>query len=202
MQTVTFIKNGRKITYRRVQEKKLPDASFLRSVCFTGHRPKDLSGYIPINAYQWIIDMIMHYVLMQYETGIRRFISGGAQGIDQLSFRAVRQAAQRYSLNNIVNSVYIPFEGQEAFWMDKGSFGKDQYYDILDAADEIILLNKGVTAQEPYWTIVKALDARNKKMLHDSERLLAWYNGSNTGGTFNCIRDALVIGMDVIYMSP
>lgn len=64
------------------------------TVCFTGHRPKSI---FPINPYdesrrkdyQKIVDRIADFVCSMYNKGFTKYISGGAQGFDQLAFWAV-----------------------------------------------------------------------------------------------------------------
>lgn len=58
-----------------------------KTICFTGRRPKDLFGYYNYDAYKEIQDVLSPILEAHYTTnGVRNFISGGAQGFDQLAF--------------------------------------------------------------------------------------------------------------------
>ena len=61
------------------------------TICFTGHRPKDLFGYTDKTPYISIINALKPFLSVLYENGYTDYISGGAQGFDQLAFWAVQQ---------------------------------------------------------------------------------------------------------------
>ena len=54
----------------------------INTVIFTGPRPKKLFGYNDKESYQKIVDALKIQVKDAYNNGARRFISGGAQGLD------------------------------------------------------------------------------------------------------------------------
>ena len=57
-------------------------------MCFTGRRPKDLFGYNH-DAYIPMVEAIKRDLRGFVSNGYTEFISGGAQGFDQLAFWAV-----------------------------------------------------------------------------------------------------------------
>jgi len=66
------------------------------TVCVTGHRPKDLFGY-DWDKYSATIKKVTGAVDRLYNKyGVTKFISGGAQGVDQLFFWCV----EKYRANN------------------------------------------------------------------------------------------------------
>ena len=67
--------------------------------------------------------------------GIKNYITGGAQGFDQLAFWAVNSLKKEYDIQNIV---YIPFQGQERLWKKTGMFGQKDYQKMLALADQVI----------------------------------------------------------------
>ena len=99
-----------------------------KTVCFTGKRPNKLYGYDDKEGYECLFDMLYSVCKNLYlRHGVRQFITGGAQGVDQLAFWAVQQLAQKHK--DIKNIVYISFEGQErvgqrAVYLDKPVIGK------------------------------------------------------------------------------
>lgn len=205
MEEKKFLKNNRVYCYKQIDEKLLPvEFGYAKAVSFTGHRPDSLLGYVSIDKYAPIVQIIIKEVLKSYREGYRKYISGGAQGFDQLSFMAVQMATRKYALKDVINSVYVPFVGQESLWSTHGTFSKDSWYAMLESADEVRIINKQCTPISPYYEIVAALDSRNKAMLRDSSKLIAWYNGAPKGGTLNCLKDAISLGLDVvnIYSDP
>ena len=66
------------------------------TVCFTGHRPKSIFQINPYaearrKDYQAIVDRIADFVCSMYNKGFIKYISGGAQGFDQLAFWALHK---------------------------------------------------------------------------------------------------------------
>lgn len=198
MNKVTYLNNDKMYSYREITPKEsLVGMGTLRAACFTGHRPTKLCGYVSLEEHESIISKVASEVLHLYKEGYRKFITGGAQGFDQLAFHSIRIAKRRYNIKDIVNSVYVPFVGQESCWRDTGPFSKEEWYNMLDAADEVRIVNDKVLPVDPYYNIVRALDDRNKAMLRDSSILIAWYQTGSKGGTLNCIKEALMLGMEV-----
>lgn len=167
------------------------------TMCFTGHRANKLCGY-NINAYTEFVSELMN-VLKIYITkyNIKNFITGGAQGFDQLVFWAVHHLQHKHPEYKIQNIVFVPFTGQESKWSDKGLFSKTDYNNMLSVADRIVICNREVTSHSDFNTIRETLMNRNKQMVDSSIRVMALCNEAEactnniTGGTGNCVRYAL-----------
>lgn len=168
------------------------------TVCFTGHRPKALAPNPYSNdakpIYQNIVNNIYNHIEMLYlQYGYRRFISGGAQGFDQLAFWAVDRLKQKYP--DVQNSVYIPFIGQESRWSKYGIFSQAEYKNMLRHADDTYVCKDNVDCSN-YKDVVIALDDRNHCMVNDSGRIVgqfedeSWRLPSTKSGTANCLRYA------------
>lgn len=72
------------------------------TVCFTGHRANKLCGY-DINKYTDFVDQLV-IALEDYtlDHNITNFITGGAQGFDQLAYWAVNilsEIAKQYNID-------------------------------------------------------------------------------------------------------
>ena len=76
------------------------------TICFTGPRPAKLYGYTKKEEYQKIVDQLKEVIRGFAKFGIKNYITGGAQGFDQLAFWAVNSLKKEYDIQNIV---YIPF---------------------------------------------------------------------------------------------
>lgn len=174
-------------------------------LCFTGRRPKDM-GFTEVavssagreylvnaqneKSYEPFLDRLTEIVEIFYKKGYDTFVTGGAQGFDQVAFRAVARVKEKYS--DIKNIFYAPFRGQERQWASFGYFGQDEYRRLLQQADEVIYVVDDELVE--YKDIVKALYARNHAMVDISDKCLAMYSDNDwqthKGGTCECMRYA------------
>ena len=163
----------------------------MRTICFTGRRPKDLCWY-DTNSYTSFVNYLTNYLDTEfYKKGVRRFISGGAQGFDQLAFWAVHNLKKIHS--DIENIVYVPFKGQELRWKKDGLFSQNEYNLMLQCADSYKYLYE-VDGQN-FSKVSKALTDRNHDMVNASDAVIALYPSddymTNKGGTSECMRYAV-----------
>lgn len=161
--------------------------------CFTGRRPKDLCGYA-WSSYEKFQYKFFDYLELLYQQGYRKFITGGAQGFDQLAFWAVNALKAKYP--DVENIVYVPHKGQAEAWGNnpKSAFNKQEYYRMLDTADSVVyLVNEIIT---DYKTVCASLFDRNHKMVNDADLVVAlypndlWSSPTTKGGTAECMRYA------------
>ena len=162
-----------------------------KTMAFTGHRPKH-SGVPGYEKAPWqsivdsMIPILLHYVT---ECGIRWFVTGGAQGVDQSIFWAVDKLKRSGLLPEdvtIYNSLFVPFEGQHLRWNDDGLFSQSQYITMMYHADHIIICGK---SDGSYRSAAAALTSRNQCMLDVSSLVAAFDNNNSTdGGTGDMIR--------------
>ena len=164
-----------------------------KTCCFTGRRPKDLAGY-DWNKYRSFGKQFVDYLNVLYKQGTRNFISGGAQGFDQLAFWAVTALKKRYGYTDVNNIVYVPFEGQDNLWKEEGPFGREEYNKMLMQADEVKLLVERDKVSYSGHMIAGYLLDRNRAMVDDSDFVVALYPDdsfrTNSGGTSDCMRYA------------
>lgn len=171
------------------------------TVCFTGPRPKDLFGYSK-DPYYPLVDFLTDLVLDLNQQGVGRFISGGAQGFDQLAFWSVNRA--KTSASGITNDVYVPFPFQAVRWRDEGLFGQREYNLMLRLADTVKTLSADPDPDD-FRQAVQKLHARNHAMVADSDLVVALLvEGHNTdwanakGGTAECVRHARANNVPVL----
>lgn len=175
----------------------MTDFTTMRTICFTGPRPKNLFGYKNKKEYQKIVDCIQDFLLGFCKVDSNEtlsIITGGAQGFDQLVFWAANNLKKQYHLKN---EVYIPFVGQEDLWNETGLFGKKEYQKMLSLADKIVDVSKernlNITTDKEK---VLALLERNKAMVDDSKLLVGFYSldkdyrKDRSSGTASCLRYA------------
>lgn len=170
------------------------------TICFTGPRPNQLHGYDEATRplYAQIVDFTQN-VILEFARGNPgvEFISGGAQGFDQLAFWAVEKAKRLHPELNIGNILYIPFENQPSRWSPDGMFGRKEYL-LMRRRANITRIVSPNPAPDDSRAAVKALYERNHAMVKDSDLVIAllagrsldWENSS--GGTAECVRYARV----------
>ena len=177
-----------------------------RTICFTGHRPHKLYGY---GCSAWSSNQrLLLRIADEMEALIAAdggsfqgydFISGGAQGADQLCFWAVQELKERLARTRpditVRNIVYIPFKGQELLWPANGNFGQREYHAMLDRADVVVDVSGG---KRPTTSSTRLMFARSHAMVDSSDLLVCIWNepfipgaSGNRGGTNECVRYAL-----------
>ena len=178
-----------------------------QTACFTGGRPKSLYEYQPYSDIHKpdYHDMMMNtaaFLESVYQNGIRRFISGGAQGFDTIAFSAVQILKRSHA--DIENVVYIPFNNQDSRWTENGIFSKKTYRKMLGLADEVIVCDPTFNASdEPFYKVSRKLMERNECMVNDSIIVIgqypntSWSLPSTKGGTANCLRYAVDVGRQI-----
>lgn len=162
-----------------------------KTVCFTGRRPKYLFGYNDDKSYFKLMNYMYEIVKEAYNKGYRNFITGGAQGFDQLMFRVVNKLKKDNPNTDIKNILYLPCKEQSSKWGKEGLFGSDNYDKMLKKAD-------GIYYVSDVYTNTCLMD-RNKAMIDNSSLVIAlyddenWYNEKrlrNTSGTLNALNYA------------
>lgn len=79
-----------------------------KTICFTGHRPNKMAGYKHEN-YCCFLNSLEEHLQKYLDAGFTKFITGGAQGADQLAFWAVHRLKLHNPSIPIQNIAYIPF---------------------------------------------------------------------------------------------
>ena len=172
------------------------------TIAFTGSRPKGLYGYGRDDAYHRLGSglAVMVSRLMDRHQDDLVFWTGGAQGADQMAFRAV-QAMKDRAVRRICNNVAVPFPGQDAAWGTDGLFSRREYRSMLHDADDVVVL-------DPERRHAAAADyhARNRFMVDKADRVIAVSlrdpSAANRSGTGATVRYALGHGKAVCWYDP
>lgn len=176
-------------------------------MCFTGRRPKDLFGYTKEKYVPLVDALTKELIRFHLEEGYDTFITGGAQGFDQLAYWAVdRMKRMGYHVKNIV---YAPFKKQENQWLEFGLFSKSEYRLMIARADKVHYCDENFdVTKEPKWKITSKLHMRNHDMVNTSELVFGLYPGdgwmdlNNKGGTSECLRYAKEQNKIIYQMNP
>jgi len=192
---------------------------------FTGHRPKEIFGTYDMDNPR--AKLLAHELKKEIERlivedGVDAFISGGALGTDQIAFICVHQLKKKYP--HIKNILAVPYEDQANGWeeqLEKARLNKwkkaisdleltlKRYEKIVEVADEVVYVDtfekyqpKNMKPEHVGRHSNPKLQMRNIFMVDHSEIVIAVYNGSGKGGTFNCYEDARKKNKHIIVLDP
>lgn len=184
----------------------------MKTLCFTGHRPKDLAG--KENQIKAKLEIL---VKQAYDRGYRRFISGMAMGVDLYAAQAVLNLQGSHPDVELIAAV--PFPGQTAYF---DALSRAAWTSILMRATQVNLFdpltetdvtldaktvlerNRQALNQEawPYHQVVKWLEMRNRWMIDHSDAVLAVWSGKPKGGTANAVRYAMKLEKPILVYHP
>lgn len=171
------------------------------TVCFTGHRASKLCGWDP-NKYKTAHNQLVELVKKLCADGYTDFITGGAQGFDQMVFWAVNKVQTENHELPIKNRLYVPFKGYECRWAPYGCFGQEEFRTMVSLADEVRYTLPCLPSSKS--EINKALFRRNSDMLKDSSLLVSFTDPTETnksGGTYGCIKTAKEQGKEILSIN-
>ena len=156
--------------------------------CFTGHRASKLPwGFEEtdprcISLKQKLYDAVEAV----YDSGVRHYICGMANGCDMYFGDAVLLLKQLHS--DVTLEAAIPYEGQADHWKPAE---KSRWQRIYDNSDYITVVSRTYTRD--------CMHRRNQYMVDNSSVLIAAYNGSS-GGTLNTMLYAIRNKKEVIQI--
>lgn len=163
------------------------------TIAFTGHRPKDLWGYKDRAPYTTLCEQIANAIAdVAGDHKDVRVITGGAQGVDQVTFWAAEHL-KNDSSRTITNELHIPLPNQPSRWIKDGMFGQDEYKKLVKRADII----RRIYEEYPQLTEpVPLLLQRNKTMIDEADAVIAVSKNNledalkSRGGTAHAMRYA------------
>ncbi len=159
--------------------------------CFTGHRPNRL----PWRGNEWDerclrckarLDALLEQA---YADGYRHFICGMAQGADLLFCEAVLRMKQRHA--EVRMEAAIPFDGQADRW---SVAQQERYRRLLAQCDLETYVQHDYTPN--------CMMRRNYYLVERSQRILALYDGTPSGGTYKTLLRGIQRGLEVIQLDP
>lgn len=194
-------------------------------VSFTGHRPKELFGQHGIDnpeAKLLASNLTKLIEKLIVDKNADTFVSGGALGLDQIAFICVHHLKKKYP--HIKNILAVPYKDQPTIWeaqlekainngwdkvIKEAQSTVQRYENILKVADKIVYVDeidkykpRNMKDEDIGKHSNQKLQLRNIYMLDESDLLIAVYNGSGKGGTYNCIKSAKGKKMPIIYVDP
>ena len=184
----------------------------MKTLCFTGHRPKDLAG-----KEDQIKARLETLVGQAYAKGYRRFVSGMAMGVDLYAAQAVLKLQESHADVELIAAV--PFPGQTAFF---DALSRATWTNVLLRATQVNMFdpltetsvildakavlerNRQALQQQawPYYQVVKWLEMRTRWMIDHSDAVLAVWSGKPKGGTANAVRYAMKLKKPILVYHP
>lgn len=170
------------------------------TACFTGPLPRNLYWY-EHDEYIPIVEALKSIVTaLHNREGFVNFITGGAQGIDQLAFWAVNRMKADYCLP-LQNFLFLPFVGFNDRWREHGLFSKDEFKVMLNHADDTQYISDEAGST--------AFLARNRAMVNCSSIVIgvypddSWTRGDRMDpGTTYTLQYAMKQGKRVMVLNP
>ena len=157
-----------------------------QTCCCTGHRPQKFPWkYGEGKAHKKYLAEITRQIENLIESGYTYFISGGAIGVDMDFAEAVLQAKKQHK--DIVLEIAVPCRNQDLKWSKDD---KKRYEKILNSADIVNVLSDRYTSF--------CMQKRNEYMVNKSDLVLAFWNGVESGGTWNTISYAKSKGKQIL----
>ena len=155
-------------------------------LCGTGHRPNSFGGYKPW-VEEMLLELAIHVLTKLKPKGV---ITGMAQGWDM----ALADACLRLKIPYLAA---IPFEGQELRWSVHGIYSQTMYWRLRQAANKVKVVTPQVDRTNKS-SVIRAMHIRNEWMVHNSEFVLALWNGYEKGGTWKCVYYARGVNKPVV----
>ncbi len=163
-----------------------------RKTCaFTGHRPSKLpwgydetaEGCVRLKA------ALAAQIAALVDNGITDFLSGMAQGTDQICAALV--LAQREKNPALRLHCILPCMGQDAKWPDSA---RKRYRSIIQRADSRFYVSREYHEG--------CMLERDRFLVERADCLLAVYDGEQRGGTAMTVRYAKKLGREIIVLNP
>lgn len=176
----------------------------MATLACTGSRPKGLYGYGEGRRgdYAAVVDglaRVLERIALLDADAPTVFLSGGAQGADQLFYAAAARVRRSLPAGRVRDEVCIPFRGQEAPWNAEGLFSRASYRAMLEDADAVAEASP-LPRRTSYM-------ARNRMMVRRADALVVvslrdpWLLGARSG-TGATARMAVMAGVPVWRYDP
>ena len=149
-----------------------------KTCCVTGNRPQKFPWkYGEGIAHKNYIVGMTRQIEKLIESGYTYFISGGAIGVDTDFAETVLQAKKKNK--DIMLEIAVPCRNQDLKWSKDD---KKRYAEILKSADIVNIISESYTSF--------CMQKRNEYMVNKSNLVIAFWNGEESGGTWNTINYA------------
>jgi len=162
----------------------------MKTCTFTGHRPLNLPFEFSKKdaKYKLFKELLTFLIREQIESGVTRFLTGIALGIDLIAAKAIIKLRKKHP--DISLEAVIPCANQQCKWQTKQTL---EYKKILKKCDKVIILQDEYTPD--------CMQKRNCFMVDISDCVLAVWNGT-ASGTAQTVYYALGKNLPVTVLNP
>lgn len=151
-----------------------------KTVCFSGHR----KFFDPIAEIEAKLEAEIRKCI---ESGMERFITGGALGFDTLAAQTTIRLRREFPQIRLFLALPCPSEDQTRYWKPTE---KAEYKEILELADEVKVLAKSYTDD--------CMFDRNKYMVNNSCKIIHYLRHNGRSGTKQTVNYAQKQGIELI----
>lgn len=178
-------------------------------IAFTGHRPSNehMIEYDFYSNKNTVIRLELYSTIIKNTIKSENnppfgFIVGGALGIDQIAADCILDMKDRFNCD-ITLEIAVPCCDQPIKWRTTDI---ERYFKQLQSADKVTYVDYLEGYSIPKNKVDKyhpsKMIMRNKYMVDKCDLLIAVWDGSEKGGTYDCIKYALKQGKKIIYINP
>lgn len=162
------------------------------SCCFSGHRPDKLPWGFDESHPDCIRlkELLLKEILLKYRSGVTRFYTGMAAGVDMWCAELVLYIVKNYPETELELIGVVPHIGQERSWTPDL---RERYFNILENCNETVIL------RDHY--VPGCMQNRNRYLVDNSSYLIAVISESK-GGTRFTIDYARKKGLDIRIINP
>lgn len=163
------------------------------SACFTGHRKLSEAYYNPHNptpewrALQKHVNLIVNDLIINHN--VNHFISGLAIGVDLLGAECV-SLFNTLAKTPVKLTGAMPFPSQSNKWPQSS---REHWNNVCKTCNEVVAVS-----EDPYHP--SKMQIRNEWMVDRSNYILAIWDGTEKGGTWNCIKYAKSQGKPILHI--
>lgn len=154
-----------------------------RICAFTGYRSTRIlggnNGICTVQTLKAALDTAIQHAITE---GFTTFRSGGAMGFDLWAAEAVLRLKAKHP--NIQLHFILPCETQANNWPEDW---RERYFDLLSQAEAVTYVQAKYTSD--------CMFRRNRALIDGAQLVIAYYGGSETGGTAYTVRYAATKGI-------
>lgn len=171
------------------------------TACFTGHRPSKLPGGYDYMSKENIKlkYKIENIILELIAGGTKRFLCGGAIGVDQMACEILLDL--RDNGCDIYIELAIPFKEQYIKWQTENKQIHQNHIDRVDKVTYVDCIQEYQCTNNIGKYDVRKLNLRNRYMVDNSDIIIAIWNGES-GGTADCVKYATRKNKKIITILP
>lgn len=167
----------------------------MKTCAITGHRPTRFKFKYKENyaGCKRLKKRLHDQFILLYEQGVRRFLVGGALGVDMWSGEILLELKKQPEYSDIELVIVLPHPGHDARW-DKRSKKRMEY--LLEHCTEQLTIGTDASPE--------SFHKRNRYLVDHADCLVAVYDNNRTvrSGTGQTVQYTEKIGKPIVMIQP